>query len=56
MLRNIFWTGLNQSLKDVSGRKYNSIYDFDQLRTALRLIGSEHIEPVSMDRVSQPNK
>ena len=50
MLRNMFWTGLNQSLKDISGHKYDSIYDFDKLRTAVRIIESEHINPVSMDR------
>ena len=50
MLRNMFWTGLNQSLKDISGHKYDSIYDFDKLRTAVQIIESEHIRPVSMDR------
>ena len=54
MLRNMFWRGLNQSLKDISGHRYDSIYDFDKLRTAVRIIESEPIKRVSMDHVSQP--
>jgi len=38
MLRVMFWTGLRQRLKDVSGYKYDSIQDFDTLRIAIRQI------------------
>ena len=38
MLRNMFWTGLKKSLKDVSGHKFDSVTDFDQLRVAIRRI------------------
>lgn len=50
MLRNMFWTGLKQSLKDISGHKYDTIGDFDKLRTAIRIIENEHIEPVTQDQ------
>lgn len=41
-------------MKDVSGHKYDSNYDFDKLKTAVRIIKGEHIKPVSMFRVSKP--
>lgn len=51
MLRNMFWTGLKQSLKDISGHKYDTIGDFDKLRTAIRIIENEHIEPATQDQL-----
>jgi hypothetical protein len=42
MLRNMFWTGLLQSLKDVSGHKFDTLTDFDTLRVAIRRIESDH--------------
>lgn len=36
MLRNMFWTGLKQSFKEISGHKYDTIGDFNKLRTAIR--------------------
>jgi hypothetical protein len=36
MLRSAFWSGLVQSLKDVSGYLYEQVEDFDQLRIRIR--------------------
>jgi hypothetical protein len=41
MLRKMFWTGLTRSLKDVSGHKFDTIEEFDQLRVALRRIEAD---------------
>ncbi|XP_067667710.1 zinc finger CCHC domain-containing protein 12-like [Haliotis asinina] len=40
-LRSVFWQGLKPSLKDVSGHKYDTIEDFDELRVAIRRIEFE---------------
>lgn len=50
MLRNMFYTELKQSLKEISGHKYDTIGDFDKLRTAIRIIENEHIEPAFQDQ------
>lgn len=50
MLRNKFWTGLKQSLKDISGHMYDTIGDFDKLRTVIRIIDNGHIEPATQDQ------
>ena len=42
MLKAMLWTGLKQTLKDVSGHKFDSHKTFDELRVALRRIESEH--------------
>ncbi|KAL3832641.1 hypothetical protein ACJMK2_024269 [Sinanodonta woodiana] len=42
MLKVMLWTGLKQTLKDVSGHKIDSHKTFDELRVALRRIESEH--------------
>lgn len=36
MLREMFWIGLQQHLKDISGHKFDTIDDFDSLRVAIR--------------------
>lgn len=38
LLRKIFWNGLRPSLKDISGHKYDTINDFDELRVAIKRI------------------
>jgi len=43
MLRSMFWTGLRQDLKDISGYKFDSINDFDKLRVELRKIEQDHV-------------
>lgn len=50
MLRNKFWTGLKQSLNDISGHMYDTIGDFDKLRTVIRIIENGHIEPATQDQ------
>lgn len=42
LLRTRFWNGLTQKLKDVSRYKFEMTTDFDQLRTAMRVIEMEH--------------
>jgi hypothetical protein len=42
MLKAMLWTGRKQTLKDVSGHKFDSRKTFDDLRVALRRIESEH--------------
>ena len=37
-LRNMFWSGLRQELKDVSAYQFNNIKSFDELCIALRRI------------------
>ena len=41
-LKSRFWNGLHQWLRDITGYKYDSIADFDQLRKEIRLIEKEH--------------
>lgn len=36
MLRSMFWSGLRQNLKDVTGHLFDRITDFDELRVAVR--------------------
>lgn len=44
MLHSMLWTGLKTELKDISGHKFDSIKDFDELRVALRQIETDHEE------------
>lgn len=44
MLRSMLWSGLRGELKDISGHKYDTINDFDQLRIALRQIEQDQEE------------
>lgn len=44
MLHTMLWTGLRTELKDISGHKFDSIKDFDELRIALRHIEKDHEE------------
>ena len=41
-LRNVFWSGLRQELKDVSAFQIDSIKSFDELYIALRRIERQH--------------
>ena len=41
-MRNMFWSGLRQELKDVSAYQFDSIKSFDELRIALRRIERQH--------------
>jgi hypothetical protein len=36
MLRTVFWSGLSQQLKDVSGHLFDRVKDFDHLRILIR--------------------
>lgn len=42
MLRIMFYKGLRQDLKDISGHLYHSFTNFDQLRVEIRKIETEH--------------
>ena len=44
MLRSKFWSGLKTDLREASRSKYDMIKSFDELRTAVRRIESEHNE------------
>ena len=44
MLHSMLWSGLKTELKDISGHKYDTIKDFDELRIALRHIERDHEE------------
>jgi hypothetical protein len=44
-LRQMFWTGLRQELKDASSYHYETIKNFDELRIALRRIEKQHPPP-----------
>lgn len=46
MLRTMFYKGLREDLKDISGHLYHNTYDFDRLRVAIRKIELEH-KPVA---------
>lgn len=46
MLRTMFYKGLREDLKDISGHLYHNTYDFDRLRVAIRKIEMEH-KPVA---------
>ena len=41
-LRERYWSGLCQWLKDITGHKFDSIQDFEQLRREVRLIEKDH--------------
>jgi hypothetical protein len=59
MLRNMFWTGLTQSLKDVSAHKLITIEDFDQLWVALRRIEADikqRLDEKSAQKTTVPSK
>jgi len=38
MLRSMFWSGLKQYLKNITGHLYERILDFDELRVAIRRV------------------
>ncbi|XP_062618198.1 uncharacterized protein LOC134279798 [Saccostrea cucullata] len=38
MLRNMFWSGMRTSLKDISGHLYDKYPEFDDLRRAMRIL------------------
>ena len=42
MLCDMFWTGLRQSIKDISGYKFEHVKDFDKLRVEVRRIEQDH--------------
>ena len=44
MLRSKFWSGLKTELREASRSKYDLIKSFDELRTSVRRIESEHNE------------
>jgi len=46
MLRKVFWMGLRQDLKDISGYKFDTIKDFDRLRVEIRRL--EHARDTRM--------
>ena len=49
MLRNIFWHGLHQSLKNISGHKYDNTSSFHELLVAIRHIEcSQHKDTSSV--------
>ncbi|OWF54733.1 Paraneoplastic antigen-like protein 5 [Mizuhopecten yessoensis] len=42
MLRNVFYTGLRQEMKDITGHKYDAIDDYDKLLIAVRQVEKDH--------------
>lgn len=50
MLHAMLYTGLRQELKDISGHKYDTVKDFNQLRVALRQLEKDH-----QPKKSKPN-
>ena len=42
MLRTMFYKGLRQDLRDISGHLFHTISDFDRLRVAIRRLETEH--------------
>ena len=42
MLRSMFWTGMRQDLKDISGYKFETIHDFDKFRVEIRKLEQDH--------------
>ena len=61
MLRNMFWVGLKDSLKFISGHKFDSIQTFDELRVAIRRIEADQIQrqaslPKAKDKKSDKSK
>ena len=52
MLRNIFWHGLHQPLKNISGHKYDNTSSFHELLVAIRQIEcSQHQDRVSVSNI-----
>lgn len=45
MLRTKFWRGLKKALRDISGHKFDSMMDYDQLRIAIRQIEQAETSP-----------
>ncbi|KAL5006783.1 hypothetical protein ScPMuIL_015589 [Solemya velum] len=45
MLRVKFWSGLKESIQDITGYLYERIEDFDDLRIAIRRIEQNHKQP-----------
>ena len=41
-LRSKYWNGLHQWIKDITGYKFDSILEFDELRKEIRLVEKEH--------------
>lgn len=42
MLRTMFYKGLRQDLRDITGHIFHTTYDFDKLRVAIRKVETEH--------------
>lgn len=43
MLRNMFWNGLAENLKDITGHIFKECIDFDELRKAIRKVEQDKI-------------
>lgn len=43
MLRNMFWNGLSEKLKDITGHIFKECGDFDQLRLAIRKVEQDKL-------------
>ena len=57
MLRAMFWSGLKQQWKDITGHLYDRIADFDELRVAIRRIEQDHRKAeLTKPRSSLPSK
>ena len=61
MLRNMFWVGLKDSLKFISGHKFDAIQTFDELRVAIRRIEADQMQyqtsqPKVKDKKSDKSK
>ncbi|CAG2185167.1 unnamed protein product [Mytilus edulis] len=56
MLHSMLWTGLKTELKDISGHKFDTIKDFDELRVVLRQIETDHEERKLSSHKPQPAK
>ncbi|XP_076470830.1 uncharacterized protein LOC143300785 [Babylonia areolata] len=61
-LRQMFWTGLRQELKDASAYQFDTIKSFDELRKAIRRVEKHPLAPVKTEKTvcnvtqSQPRK
>lgn len=55
MLRNMFWSGMKTSLKDISGHLYDKYPEFDDLRRALGILEQDKEKrKVDSDKQSKP--
>lgn len=54
MLRNMFWSGMKISLKDISGHLYDKYPELDDLRRALRILEQDR-EKRKVDPDKQSN-